>query len=133
MAETTRQRCTVTGCNPLLADLDEAAAHRDQTGHRTAAWPVRSAEGKRRERRRNRTGYHRKYQLAREERELDGLLAARRYETLHALTPQTREQARAAEAAAHAELQEAHQRYVRGNLPMHEDSHPFSDEGLGQY
>ncbi|MEX5259215.1 hypothetical protein [Kocuria sp. CPCC 205263] len=105
---TTRQRCTVTGCNPLLVDLDEAAAHRDTTGHRTAAWPTRPAEGKRLERQRNRTGYHRKYQLAREERQLNELIAASeeedRVEAVNAMTPKTREQTKSADEAFWARL-----------------------------
>lgn len=57
-----RYRCTVVGCNPELYGEAAEAQHHHETGHRTAKWPVRSAEGKRRERKRNRSGYHRRYQ-----------------------------------------------------------------------
>lgn len=57
-----RWRCLIAGCNPKLIGEAAADAHREATGHRVAKWPVRSAEGKRRERKRNRTGYHRRYQ-----------------------------------------------------------------------
>jgi hypothetical protein len=58
-----RWRCMVTGCNPIL-DEETAQQHRLGTGHRVAKWPVRSAEGKRRARKRNRTGYYRPYNEA---------------------------------------------------------------------
>lgn len=53
-------RCTVTGCNPYLADADAAAEPTEETGHRTAKWPVRSAEGARE---RNMHGYYDKYNV----------------------------------------------------------------------
>lgn len=56
-----RWRCCVTGCNPKLYSLDAAHQHRQETGHRTAKWPIRSAEGKRRAAVRNKTGYYDKY------------------------------------------------------------------------
>ena len=137
MAATTRQRCTVTGCNPLLTDLDAAAAHRDATGHRTAAWPVRSAEGKRLERKRNRTGYHRKYQLAREERQLNEFIAAfeedERVEAINAMTPKTRAQTKAADEAFWAQLDAQQRSAAKLYDSMIEDCHPFSEEGLGQF
>ena len=137
MTATTRQRCTVTGCNPLLADLDAAAAHRDATGHRTAAWPVRSAEGKRLERKRNRTGYHRKYQLAREERQLKEFIAASeeedRIEAINAMTPKTRAQTKAADDAFWARLDAQQRSAAKLYDSMIEDCHPFSEEGLGQF
>lgn len=58
-----RWRCTTTGCNPVLFGEDAATAHREESGHRTAKWPVRSAEGKRRARARNRTGYYDRYNV----------------------------------------------------------------------
>lgn len=57
-----RWRCLTVGCNPRL-DEDSAAKHRDETGHRVAKWPVRSTEGKRRARQRNRTGYYDRYNV----------------------------------------------------------------------
>ena len=57
-----RWRCLAVGCNPIL-DADTAEAHRRETGHRVAKWPVRSAEGRRRARVRNRTGYYDKYNV----------------------------------------------------------------------
>lgn len=56
-----RQRCLTVGCNPQLMSLDAAAAHRTETGHRTAKWPMRSPEGQRRARQRNKSGYYDKY------------------------------------------------------------------------
>lgn len=55
-----RWRCLISGCNPVL-DESSANLHKDTTGHRVARWPVRSAEGKRRARMRNKTGYYDKY------------------------------------------------------------------------
>ena len=63
MSDYSRQRSLTVGCNPRLWNEAEAADHREETGHRTAAWPVRSAEGKRRARLRNRTGYYDKYNV----------------------------------------------------------------------
>lgn len=57
-----RWRCLTTGCNPVLTELS-AVEHRDVTGHRVAKWPVRSAEGKRRARARNRSGYYDRYNV----------------------------------------------------------------------
>ena len=57
-----RWRCLVTGCNPRLNEAT-AQEHKAATGHRVARWPVRSAEGKRRARERNRTGYYDKYNV----------------------------------------------------------------------
>lgn len=59
---TDRWRCLTVGCNPVLNE-STAAEHREQTGHRVAKWPVRSAEGKRRARVRNKTGYYDKYNV----------------------------------------------------------------------
>lgn len=47
-----RWRCLTVGCNPRL-NAATAENHSNQTGHRTARWPVRSAEGRRRQRERN--------------------------------------------------------------------------------
>ncbi|WP_432789280.1 hypothetical protein QYM46_13150 [Brevibacterium sp. K11IcPPYGO002] len=58
-----RQRCLTVGCNPMLTDEGAAKNHREATGHRTAKWPVRSAEGERRARIRNKTGYYDKYNV----------------------------------------------------------------------
>lgn len=49
-----RQRCTVVGCNPYLKNEAAGINHREQTGHRIARWPVRSVEGQRKQRERNR-------------------------------------------------------------------------------
>jgi len=57
-----RWRCLVSGCNPVL-DAASAEAHQTATGHRVARWPVRSAEGRRRARDRNRSGYYDKYNV----------------------------------------------------------------------
>lgn len=62
-AQPNRRRCLQVGCNPKLIGDAAAAAHRAETGHRTAAWPVRSAEGRRRAKVRNRTGYYDKYNV----------------------------------------------------------------------
>lgn len=68
--QTGRRRCVVVGCNPVLLDEDAAAAHREETGHRTAAWPVRSEAGKAKAEERNKTGYYRKYNRSRGQRSL---------------------------------------------------------------
>lgn len=60
-ANTNRWRCLTVGCNPKLYGQPAAHEHRDVTGHRVAKWPVRSEEGKRRARIRNKTGYYDKY------------------------------------------------------------------------
>jgi hypothetical protein len=39
-----RWRCLVTGCNPYLTE-DTANDHKTETGHRVAAWPIRSTSG----------------------------------------------------------------------------------------
>lgn len=57
-----RWRCLATGCNPVL-NAESAPTHKESTGHRVAKWPVRSAEGKRRAKARNRTGYYDKYNV----------------------------------------------------------------------
>jgi hypothetical protein len=62
-AQPHRRRCTTVGCNPVLQGDAAAAAHRAETGHRTAKWPVRSPEGRKRARQRNRTGYYDQYNV----------------------------------------------------------------------
>lgn len=57
-----RWRCLRAGCNPIL-DENSAHTHNQETGHRVAKWPVRSAEGKRRAHIRNRSGYYDKYNV----------------------------------------------------------------------
>lgn len=61
--QSNRWRCLTTGCNPKLYGDAAAAAHREAEGHRVAKWPVRSAEGQRRARQRNRSGYYDKYNI----------------------------------------------------------------------
>lgn len=63
-----RWRCTVVGCNPVMLSLEEMEMHQAETGHRTAKWPIRSAEGKRRARARNRSGYYDKYNVGEKSR-----------------------------------------------------------------
>lgn len=58
-----RWRCLTVGCNPKLYGEQAANDHNDATGHRVAKWPVRSEEGKRRARIRNKTGYYDKYNV----------------------------------------------------------------------
>lgn len=70
MGTNQRQRCLTVGCNPKLNDPGVARAHSEETGHRTAAWPKRSAEGRRRARERGRNGYYDQY---------NGRLKARRH------------------------------------------------------
>lgn len=60
---TNRWRCLVAGCNPRLYGKEAAEKHRKNEGHRVAKWPVRSAEGKRRARHRNKSGYYDKYNV----------------------------------------------------------------------
>lgn len=57
-----RWRCLASGCNPVL-DQSSAEAHKTQTGHRVAKWPVRSAEGQKKARQRNKSGYYDKYNV----------------------------------------------------------------------
>lgn len=61
--QTDRWRCCVAGCNPKMIGEAAAERHRADTGHRIAKWPIRSAEGKRRARARNRSGYYDKYNV----------------------------------------------------------------------
>lgn len=73
-----RWRCLVAGCNPVLFGTDEADEHRSSQGHRVALWPVRSVEGERRARIRNKTGYYDKYNVGPKAPEVRfGRLAAR--------------------------------------------------------
>lgn len=58
-----RWRCLMTGCNPQLFGESAATAHKNETGHRVAKWPVRSPEGERRAQIRNQTGYYDKYNV----------------------------------------------------------------------
>lgn len=58
-----RFRCLATGCNPVLFGQAAATEHSQKLGHRTAKWPVRSAEGERRARARNKSGYYDKYNV----------------------------------------------------------------------
>lgn len=57
-----RWRCLTVGCNPRL-NGHTAIKHKEDTGHRTAKWPVRSAAGKAKQRIRNKTGYYDKYNV----------------------------------------------------------------------
>lgn len=66
-----RWRCLVTGCNPELNEAS-AAVHKEAEGHRVAAWPVRSKEGRRRARERNRSGYYDKYNVGAKSAEARG-------------------------------------------------------------
>lgn len=68
-----RRRCLTPGCNPVLLGDEAAAAHAASTGHRTAKWPIRSAEGKRRAAVRNRTGYYDRYNTGAKSPEARGL------------------------------------------------------------
>lgn len=67
-----RWRCLTTGCNPVL-NAATAQTHTTSTEHRTARWPVRSSEGKRRARVRNSTGYYDKYNVGSKSAEARGL------------------------------------------------------------
>lgn len=58
-----RWRCLTVGCNPKLKSQKVAEQHRDQTGHRIARWPVRSAEGHRKQRERNRLQWQERREL----------------------------------------------------------------------
>lgn len=62
---TNRYRCLTTGCNPVMYGEEQASEHKKSTGHRTAKWPVRSAEGRRKERERQKNGYYDKYNVGR--------------------------------------------------------------------
>jgi len=55
-----RMRCLTAGCNPVITE-DTAQAHKEATGHRVAKWPVRSADGIKKAKDRNRNGYYSKY------------------------------------------------------------------------
>lgn len=68
-----RWRCMVVGCNPVMLSLIEMESHQAETGHRTAKWPIRSAAGKAKARRRNRTGYYDKYNVGAKSPEARGL------------------------------------------------------------
>ena len=58
-----RWRCTVVGCNPIMRSPEANEQHKQATGHRTAKWPIRSANGKRKAHIRNKTGYYDKYNV----------------------------------------------------------------------
>jgi hypothetical protein len=64
-AQPNRWRCLVVGCNPVLLSEADAGTHVDIFGssHRVAKWPVRSKDGQRRARARNRSGYYDKYNV----------------------------------------------------------------------
>ena len=66
-----RWRCLTAGCNPVLNE-STAKDHAEETEHRVAAWPVRSAEGKRRAKVRNRNGYYDKYNVGHKSAEARG-------------------------------------------------------------
>lgn len=68
-----RWRCTVVGCNPVLIGQAAADTHA-ATGHRVAKWPIRSAAGKAKARKRNRTGYYDKYNVGEKSAEARGLV-----------------------------------------------------------
>lgn len=57
-----RWRCLTVGCNPKL-DAVSAEEHKAKSGHRVAAWPVRSKEGTRRAIARNKSSYYRQYNI----------------------------------------------------------------------
>ena len=71
-AQPNRWRCLQVGCNPRL-DAASASAHRTATGHRVARWPVRSADGQRKARQRNRSGYYDRYNVGAKSAEARGL------------------------------------------------------------
>lgn len=71
-----RWRCLTTGCNPTL-NITTAQNHHTRTGHRVAAWPVRSAAGKAKARNRNRTGYYDKYNVGPKSASNRGLIPQR--------------------------------------------------------
>jgi len=71
-----RWRCLTIGCNPVLNE-QTAVAHTDETGHRTAKWPVRSKAGRKAAKRRNRTGYYDKYNVGEKSAEARGLVSPR--------------------------------------------------------
>lgn len=56
------------GCNPVMLSIESMESHQAETGHRTAKWPIRSAEGKRRAHVRNRSGYYDKYNVGEKSR-----------------------------------------------------------------
>lgn len=67
-------RCLTVGCNPVLYGQDQADEHvTANPGHRTADWPVRSTEGRRRAKARNRTGYYDRYNTGAKSAEARGL------------------------------------------------------------
>lgn len=75
-----RWRCLQVGCNPRL-DESSAVVHRSVSGHRVALWPVRSAEGRRRARERNKSGYYDRYNVGEKSAAARGIGAVgRRYE-----------------------------------------------------
>ncbi|SEB28961.1 hypothetical protein [Arthrobacter woluwensis] len=68
-----RWRCTVVGCNPVLIG-EPAAREHEATGHRIAKWPIRSAAGKAKARRRNKTGYYDQYNVGPKSAEERGII-----------------------------------------------------------
>lgn len=51
-----------------MLSVEVMESHQAETGHRTAKWPIRSAERKRRARVRSRSGYYDKYNVGEKER-----------------------------------------------------------------
>lgn len=67
-----RWRCLALCCNPVLNE-ETAKAHKAETGHRVAKWPVRSAAGKAKARERNQTGYYDVYNVGYKDAEVRGI------------------------------------------------------------
>lgn len=61
--QSNRWRCLTTGCNPVMYGNEVAELHKDDSGHRVAKWPVRSAKGRKLARERNKSGYYNKYNV----------------------------------------------------------------------
>lgn len=70
--QTNRWRCCITGCNPVLIGGEAATKHREETGHRIAKWPIRSAAGKAKAHARNKSGYYDKYNVGYKAAEVRG-------------------------------------------------------------
>lgn len=71
-----RWRCCITRCNPKLIGYPAALEHKQETGHRIARWPVRSAYGKAQAHLRGVTGYYDKYNVGAKSAFARGLVPA---------------------------------------------------------
>jgi hypothetical protein len=127
-----RWRCLVTGCNPYLTETT-AVDHKGATGHRVAAWPIRSASGQRRAQARNKSGYYTKYNTgnksyeAFQDRTGQGKPDETNYTSSYTPAALRREKIKMA-----GKLRKTTRSIDRVRFVDYEDDHPFSSGAIGQ-